>query len=74
MASNVTRRNFVQASALAGAGMALGGPLTAYATRTQQEGRRRRVAGYGPLQPRPEADYLPSRIVESIADLLDDLR
>ncbi len=56
MAIDVSRRTFVKGSAAAGAGIALGGPISAFAARTQQDGRRHRARGYGPLQPTPEAD------------------
>ena len=56
MAIDVTRRNFVQGSAVVGAGLALGGPMSAYAARSRQAGARRRAVGYGPLQPTPEKD------------------
>lgn len=57
MASDVTRRNFVQGSAaVVGAGIALGGPISAYAATTRDGGKRRRARGYGPLQPTPEID------------------
>jgi len=56
MAIDVTRRNFVQGSAVLGAGIALGGPISAYAAQTRQGGRRRKAVGFGPLQPTPEAD------------------
>ncbi len=56
MASDVTRRNFVKGSAVVGAGIALGGPMTAYAQRTAGGGGRPRAAGYGALAPTPEID------------------
>ena len=56
MASDVTRRNFVQGSAVVGAGLALGGPMSAYAASTRRGGARRRARGYGPLTPTPERD------------------
>lgn len=56
MAIDVSRRTLVKAAAAAGAGIALGGPITAYAARIQQDGRRHRALGYGPLQPTAEAD------------------
>ena len=54
MASQVTRRDFVKRSAVAGAGMALGGPMAAYAQRSA--GGRRIALGYGALRPTPEID------------------
>ncbi len=56
MAIDVTRRNFVQGSAVVGAGIALGGPISAYAAHTREVRRRPRAIGYGPLQPTPEKD------------------
>jgi len=56
MASDVTRRNFVKGSAAVGAGIALGGPMTAFAARSADGGRRSRAVGYGPLRPTPEID------------------
>src|SRR5687767_12981497 len=54
MASQVTRRDFVKRSAVAGAGMALGGPMAAYAQHSV--GGRRIALGYGALRPTPEVD------------------
>jgi secreted PhoX family phosphatase len=56
MATDVSRRSFVAGSAVLGAGVALGGPISAYANRSQQEKRRPKAAGYGPLQPTREED------------------
>jgi secreted PhoX family phosphatase len=56
MPIDVTRRNFVKSAAAMSAGIALGGPLSAYAARAQTDGARRRALGYGPLEPVPEAD------------------
>src|SRR5687768_8453005 len=56
MTDRVTRRSFVTRSAALGAGLAIGGPLTALAARTRQGARPPRATGYGPLQPTPEAD------------------
>src|SRR5215217_8957406 len=56
METGVTRRRFVTGSAALGAGLAVGGPLTALAARTRQSGARPRTTGYGPLQPTPEED------------------
>jgi secreted PhoX family phosphatase len=56
METEVTRRRFVTGSAALGAGLAVGGPLTALAARTRQSGARPRTTGYGPLQPTPEED------------------
>jgi len=55
MASQVTRRDFVRRSAVAGAGIALGGPMAAYAQRGATGGRRAAI-GYGALRPTPEID------------------
>jgi secreted PhoX family phosphatase len=52
---DLTRRRFIQGSAAAGGGIALGGPISALAAHAAQ-GRVRRAAGYGPLQPTPEQD------------------
>ena len=51
MLTDISRRTFVKGSAAAGAGLATGGPIAAYAARTQKYGRRHRADGYGPLQP-----------------------
>ena len=56
MAGDVTRRNFVKGSAAVGAGIALGGPLSAYAARSVAGGARRAATGYGALRPTPEID------------------
>ncbi|HYH89045.1 MAG TPA: alkaline phosphatase PhoX [Solirubrobacteraceae bacterium] len=56
MASDVTRRNFVKASAVMGAGIALGGPMTAYAQRAAAGRGRPSATGYGALRPTPEID------------------
>ena len=57
MASDVTRRNFVKRSAAIGAGIALGGPMTAYAARSAAGGGARPASiGYGALRPTPEID------------------
>jgi secreted PhoX family phosphatase len=55
MAVDVTRRRFVQGSATAGGGLALGGPVSALAARSAER-RPARSQGYGPLQPTPELD------------------
>ena len=55
MASQVTRRDFVRRSAAAGAGIALGGPMSAYAQRSATGGRRAAI-GYGALRPTAELD------------------
>ncbi len=55
MATDLTRRHFVKGSAALGAGLVLGGPLSALAARSA-EGADRRAFGYGPLRPTPEAD------------------
>jgi len=56
MAIDVTRRNFVQGSAVLGAGLAIGGPISAYAANSKQGGKRRKALGFGPLTPTPEKD------------------
>src|SRR5687768_4592488 len=56
MTERVTRRRFVTGSAALGAGLAMGGPLTALAGRTSQAGARPQTTGYGPLRPTPEED------------------
>jgi secreted PhoX family phosphatase len=56
MAIDVTRRNFVQGSAVLGAGLAIGGPISAYAANSKQGGKRRKALGFGPLAPTPEKD------------------
>jgi len=56
MPADLTRRSFVRRSAALGAGLAIGGPLTALAARTTQAGGRPRATGYGPLRPTPEED------------------
>ena len=56
MGIDISRRTFVKGSAAAGAGIALGGPITAYAARTRQDGKRHQARGYGPLQATPEID------------------
>ncbi len=56
MATDVTRRNFVQGSAAVSAGLALGGPISAYAANTKKGGGRRKATGYGALRPTPERD------------------
>ncbi len=55
MASDITRRNFVKGSAAVGAGVALGGPMSAYAAHSAS-GRRPIAPGYGALRPTPEID------------------
>jgi uncharacterized protein len=55
MAVDVTRRRFTQGSIAVGGGLALAGPISALTARAA-EGRSRRSAGYGPLQPTPEED------------------
>ncbi|MDQ3721837.1 MAG: DUF839 domain-containing protein [Actinomycetota bacterium] len=55
MASDVTRRNFVKGSAAVGAGIALGGPMSAYAAHSGG-GKRQTAIGYGALRPTPEID------------------
>jgi uncharacterized protein len=57
MASQLSRRRFVQGSAAAGGGLAFAGPLSALMARSAQAASRRsRAVGYGPLQPTPEED------------------
>src|SRR5918997_1785665 len=56
MAVDVTRRRFVAGSAAVGAGLALGGPMSALASNTRRGRRPPRVVGYGPLVPTPEED------------------
>lgn len=54
MAVDLTRKTFVQGSAVAGGAAMLGGPLSALAE--AQTGSRRRAIGYGPLQDAKEID------------------
>ena len=57
MATQLSRRRFVQGSAAAGGGLAFAGPLSALMARSAQAApRRARAVGYGPLQPTPEVD------------------
>jgi uncharacterized protein len=56
MATDVTRRTFVAGSAAVSAGVALGGPISAYADRSRNQKKRPKAAGYGPLRPTPEED------------------
>ena len=56
MPSDVTRRKFVKGSAAMAAGIALGGPMSAYAARSAAGGARRAAVGYGALRPTPEID------------------
>jgi uncharacterized protein len=55
MPAQLTRRRFVEGSAALGAGLTLGGPISALAARAGQS-RARRTLGYGQLQPTPEQD------------------
>ena len=47
MASDVTRRNFVQGSAAVGGGIALGGPIPGAGRAKRGRGTVRRTVGYG---------------------------
>jgi uncharacterized protein len=81
MAVELTRRRFVEGSAAVGAGITLGGPISAMAARAGR-GNGRRASGYGQLAPRPEQDSgvewleLPPRfryrIISRQADPMDD--
>ena len=53
MTIDLTRRTFVKGSAVAGGGLALGGPIQAMAA-GRAEGRLARAPGYGELVPTPE--------------------
>jgi uncharacterized protein len=55
MTVELTRRRFVESSAAIGAGLTLGGPISALAARTGRA-HYRRTTGYGPIAPRPELD------------------
>jgi secreted PhoX family phosphatase len=56
MAVDLTRRKFVAGSAVAGGGLALGGPISALAQSTTEGRRPGRAFGYGDLQETPEID------------------
>lgn len=81
MAVDLTRKTFVQASAVAGGAIVLGGPLSALA-RSETNAARSRALGYGPLQPTPEIDSgtvfleLPKgfsyRLISKAGDPMDD--
>jgi uncharacterized protein len=81
MTVELTRRRFVEGSAAVGAGLTLGGPISAMAARYGR-GQARRTSGYGPLAPRPEQDSgvewleLPPgfkyRIISRQAEPMDD--
>jgi hypothetical protein len=53
---DLTRRRFVQGSAVVTGGIALGGPLSALASQSSGGRQPKRVAGYGPLHDTPEED------------------
>jgi uncharacterized protein len=81
MTVELTRRHFVEGSAVAGAGLALAGPLSALAANKAQ-GQTRVARRYGQLRPTPELDSgiefleLPPgfkyRIVNRQAESMDD--
>lgn len=52
---DLTRRRFVQGSAVLGGGIALGGPIAALGTNVAS-GNVKRTIGYGPLRDTPEED------------------
>ena len=56
MATDLDRRTFVAGTAALGAGVALGGPVSAFAKNTKDAKQRPKAAGYGPLRPTPEED------------------
>ncbi len=56
MSVQLTRRRFVEGSAALGAGLTLGGPISALAARSKNTKASRRTVGYGQLAPTPERD------------------
>jgi secreted PhoX family phosphatase len=52
----LSRKRFLQSSAAAGGGLAIGGPLSALTARQALGQAPGRSPGYGPLQPTPEQD------------------
>ncbi len=82
MTVELTRRRFIEGSAAVGAGLTLGGPISALAARAAKGEARRSTGGYGPLAPRPEQDTgvewleLPPgfkyRIINRQGDPMDD--
>jgi len=55
MTVDLTRKRFVQGTAVAGGALAFSGPLSALA-QAQAQGRQIKATGYGPLRPTPEID------------------
>ena len=52
----LSRKRFLQGTAAAGGGLAMGGPLSALAARTAEGKPRERDPGYGPIAPTPAKD------------------
>ena len=80
-ASELTRRRFLQGSAVVGGGLALGGPISALSA-SAANGKVRRSPAYGQLRPTPEIDTgvewleLPKgfryRLISKQGEMMDD--